>query len=187
VNLRFTICDLRFWRSRLFAPMALPLFGSAIFFLMSGCATKLPEQTQFFRPANLFPANAFITQRALFTARGRQFPLNGYLAMSATGGKRLVVTETFGGVMADVLVKPDGKVFVLQSSRLFPEKYIRRLMVPDLECIFGSAPAANCPVEMLATNHFVIDRGGYSLDLRILEIKSGAQPAELFAEPKGQK
>jgi hypothetical protein len=37
------------------------------------------------------------------------------------------------------------------------------------------------------TNHFVIDRGGYKLDLRILEIKPGAQPAELFDETKAPK
>lgn len=147
--------------------------------LVAGCASA-PPPTHFVRPAGLFPAEGMIVQRALFTAHGRQFALNGYLALSPTGGKRLIVTETFGNVMADVLVKPDQQVFVLRSSRLFPEKAIRRLMVPDLQCVFGDSPATNCPVIMPATNHFIVDRGGYQLDLRILETKSGPQPASLF-------
>jgi hypothetical protein len=57
-------------------------------------------------------------------------------------------------------------------------------MAADVECVFGSTPAADCPVTMLATNHFVVDRGGYRLDLRIVEIKPGAQPAALFDETK---
>jgi hypothetical protein len=70
---------------------------------------------------------------------------------------------------------------------LFPEKYIRRLMVGDLECIFGNAPAADCRVEMLNPNHFILHRRGYSLDLRILEIKSGAPSPELFEATEGKK
>ena len=119
-------------------------------------------------------------QRVLFTARGRQFALNGYLALSETGGKRLIVTETFGNVMADLLVKPDGTVVVLRSSRMFPEKYIRRLMAADVQCIFGGTPALDCPVTMLDTNRFLLDRGHYKLDLRIVETKVGMQPAQMF-------
>jgi len=153
-----------------------------VLLLAAGCASA-PEN-HFLRPTNLFPANGLLVQRALFTARGRQFALNGYLALSETGGKRLIVTETFGNVMADLLVKPDGKVFVMKSSRLFPEKYIRRLVTADVECIFGGAPKLDCPVTMPETNHFVVNRGGYKLDLRIVEIKTGSQPAELFDETK---
>ena len=155
--------------------------------LVAGCASAPPPQNHFSRPAGLFPTEGLLIQRALFTARGRQFALNGYLALSETGGKRLIVTETFGGVMADVLLKPDGKVFVMQASRMFPEKYIRRLVAADLECIFGSTPKLDCPVTMLDKNHFVIDRGGYKLDLRMVETKRGPQPAELFDETKAIK
>jgi hypothetical protein len=70
---------------------------------------------------------------------------------------------------------------------MFPEKYIRRLVAADLECIFGGAPKLDCPVTMLDSNHFVIDRGGYKLDLRMVETKRGAQPAELFDETKALK
>ena len=157
-----------------------------ILLFAAGCATP-PSQNRFVWPDRRFPADGLLTQRALFTARGRQFALNGYLALSSTGGKRLIVTETFGNVMADVLLKPDGKVFVMKSSRMFPEKYIRRLMAADVECVFGSTPAADCPVTMLATNHFVVARGGYRLDLRIVEIKPGAQPSALFDETKALK
>ena len=157
--------------------------------LLAGCASlKNPPPLQCLPPPKgFFPANALITQRALFTARGRQFALNGYLALSETGGKRLIITGTFGSVMADLLVKPDGKTFVMQSSRMFPEKYIRRLVAADLECVFGGTPRLDCPVAMPDKNHFVIDRGGYKLDLRIVETKPGAQPAELFDETRAQK
>jgi hypothetical protein len=130
----------------------------------------------------LFPTNGLLVQRALFTARGRQFPLNGYLALSETGGKRLIVTENFGNVMADLLIKPDGKVFALRSSRMFPERYTRRLMAEDVKCIFGGTPGLDCPVTMPETNHFALDRGGYKLDIRIVETKPGAQPASMFDE-----
>ncbi len=33
-------------------------------------------------------------------------------------------------------------------------------------------------------NHFLIDRGAYQVDLRILEIKPGPQRADMFDETK---
>jgi hypothetical protein len=159
-----------------------------LFLLASGCATQPePPAGTSPRPAASLPANAMLSQRALLTARGRQFALNGYLALSERGGKRLVVTESFGSVMADLLVKPDGKVFVMKSSRMFPAKWVRRCMAPDLECLFGTTPAANCRVTTLDTNHFLLERRGYSLDVRIVETKPGPQPAELFDETRAQE
>jgi hypothetical protein len=163
------------------------LLPLSLVLLVAGCASAPKPEQPFVRPANLFPADGLLVQRALFTARGQQFALNGYLALSETGGKRLIVTETFGNVMADLLVKPDGKTYVLQSSRMFPERYIRRLMAADVECIFGGKPALDCPVTMPETNHFVLDRGGYKLDLRIVETKTGAQPASMFDETAALK
>lgn len=146
---------------------------------LAGCVSA-PKSAHYTQPIGLFPAEGMVVQRALFTAHGRQFALNGYLALSPAGGQRLIVTETFGNVMADVLVKPDGKVFVMRSSRLFPERYIRKLMVADMQCVAGASSALDCPVTMLETNHLVIDRGGYKVDLKILETKPGPQPANLF-------
>ena len=146
------------------------LLLSLMLMLAGGCA-PIPQAGHFARPAGMFPAEGLVVQRALLTVYGRQFALNGYLVLSPTGGKRLIVTETFGNVMADVLEKPDGTVFVMRSSRMFPEQYIRRLMAADVECIFGGTPMLDCPVTMPETNHFVVDRGGYKLDLRIVETK----------------
>jgi hypothetical protein len=158
-----------------------------ILLLAAGCATNTLSPPQYPSPSEKsFPANGFITQRALFTARGQQFALNGYLALSETSGKRLVITENFGHVVADALVKPDGKIFVMQSSRMFSEKYIRFGISKDLECIFGNANNG-CPVKTPGTNHFLIQRHGYTLDLRIVEIKIGPQPLELFDETKAPK
>ena len=87
----------------------------------SPCWLAAPRRRRSTLPARRksFPADALITQRGVLTVLGRQFTLNGYLASSATGGKRLIVTENFGSVLADVLVKPDGSVQVMRSSRAF--------------------------------------------------------------------
>ena len=158
----------------------------SVLILAAGCAAAPPVQSHFSRPANLFPADGFITQRAVLSMHGRQFPLNGYLAMSETGGKRLVITENFGHVLADVLVKPDGKVFVMQSSPAFSTTDIRLGVAADLQCVFGDATNRDCPVEMLNANHFIVKRRGYLLDLRIVEVKPGAQSASLFDESKAE-
>jgi hypothetical protein len=149
---------------------------------VAGCATA-PLQ-HFSRPANLFPADALMIQRAVLTIHGRQFTLNGYLALSKTGGERLIVTENFGSELADVLVKPDGKIFVMRSSQLFRQEWIQCYVVADLECIFGDAPQKKCQGKMLSPTHFVIKHRGYTLDLQIVETKPGAQPPELFDETK---
>jgi hypothetical protein len=158
----------------------------SLFFLLmllaGGCATSLPQH--FSRPANLFPADALMIQRAVLTVHGRQFTLNGYLALSENGGKRLIVTENFGAVLADVLVKPDGKIFVMRSGELFRAEWIQRYVVADLNCIFGSAPQTNCPGKMSSPTHFVIERREYILDLQVVETKPGPQPPELFDETK---
>ena len=136
----------------------------------AGCRTA-PLEPRAVAPVAAFPADAFITERAVFAAYGMQFPLNGYLALSATGGKRLVITESFGHVVADVLVRPDGTVFVMQTSRLFPEKSVRYGIASDLQCIFGGFPPQPVAVKTIAANHFIIRHGFYSLDLRLLKIE----------------
>jgi hypothetical protein len=150
---------------------------------IAGCAT--PPRSSIPRERRAFPADALITQRGVLTVLGRQFTLNGYLARSAANGQRLIVTENFGGVLADVLVNRDGEVRVMRSSRAFKPKWIRNYMAADLNCIFGDAPAANCPGQMLGTNHFLIKRRWYKLDLQIVAIKPGPQPPELFRSPQG--
>ena len=57
---------------------------------------------------------------------------------------------------------------------------VRRYIAADVECIFGNAPRADCPGQMLSPTHFVIERRWYKLDLQIVEAKPGPQPAEMF-------
>lgn len=128
-----------------------------------------------------------MTHRAIFTARGKQFALTGYLALSETGGKRLIVSQSLGQTMADLLVKPDGTVYVMQSSPMFKSKWIRKYVAADLECIFGKNPRRKCPVQMLDSNHFVIKHFWYKLDLRIVETRAGPQPEKLFDASKAEK
>jgi hypothetical protein len=158
-----------------------------LFFLLlllaAGCATTPPPEN-FSRGASSFPPDALMIQRAVLTVHGRQFTLNGYLALSKTGGKRLIVTENFGAVLADVLVKPDGKIFVMRSSRLFRPEWIQHYVAADLECIFGDASQKNCPEKILSPTHFVLEHRGYTFDLQIVETKPGPQPQELFDETK---
>jgi hypothetical protein len=154
------------------------LFFALLLALLAGCAT--PPGRTLHQAAHAFPAGALVTQRGVLTVRGRQFTLNGYLALSERGGKRLIVTENFGGVLADVLLHPDGSVRVIRASSAFKPEWIRRYIVADVECIFGNTPRADCPGQMLSPTHFVIERRWYKLDLQIVETKSGPQPAEMF-------
>ena len=147
--------------------------------LAAGCATPLPP-ANVPHPASSFASDGLVTQRAVLTARGQQFALNGYLAQSAIGGQRLIITEMFGHVLADVLVKRDGTVHVMRSSKLLRPAWIRRYVTADMQCIFGGAPDADCPVQMLSATHFVIERRWYKLDLQIVESKPGPQPQKLF-------
>jgi hypothetical protein len=96
---------------------------------------------------------------------------------------RLIVTENFGNVLADVLVKRDGSVQVMRSSAAFRPAWIERFMAADLKCIFGDAPESGCPVQAISPTHFVVKRFWYSLDLHIVDIKPGPQPAAMFEAP----
>jgi len=164
--------------NKIFALTARVLAFSAVVFLIAGCATSKFENKTI--SERHFPANAFMTHRAIFTARGQQFALTGYLALSETGGKRLIISQMLGQTMADLLVKPDGTVQVMQSSPAFKPEWIRRYVAADLECIFGKAPRKHCPVQMLDPNHFVIKHFWYKLDLRIVEMRTGPLPQSLF-------
>jgi len=153
-------------------------FYFLVLMLATGCATP---RAQLQRPANNFPADALITQRGVLTVfGGKQFTLNGYFASSATNGQRLVLTENFGGVLADVLVTPNGEAHVMKSSRAFKPKWIERYVAADVRCLFGSATTDDCPGETLGPNHFLIQRRWYKLDVQIVNIQPGSQPAALF-------
>lgn len=153
--------------------------------VLTGCATTPRGQIQ--RQHDFVPADALVTQRGVLTVLGRQFTLNGYLSISATGGKRLIVTENFGGVLADVLIKPNGSVHVMRSSRAFKPKWIRRYIAADVECLFGDGSRTDCSGQILSPTHFLIERRWYKLDLQIVETKPGPQPVAMFDESKAEK
>lgn len=148
-------------------------------FLFLGCRTAAPQIT---RPPNLFPAEALITQRGVLTTFfGRQYTLNGYLALSATHGQRLVLTENFGNVLADVLITPDGQTHVMKSSAGFKPEWIERYIAADVRCLFGTPrPDDDCPGQILSAEEMRIERRWYSLDLRTINIKTGSQPVAMF-------
>lgn len=169
--------DTRKLRPR-FASRALLALSLSVASLGVGCATT-PRTTSPHEPPSL-PADAFVTQRGVLTIRSRQFALNGYLALSRAEGKRLIVTQSFGQVLADLLVKADGSVHVMRSNTLFPDKWIRRYVAVDLQLLTGETQEMNRPVHWRSGTHFVIERGQYRLELDTVEIKPGPQPAELF-------
>lgn len=149
--------------------------------LGGGCPTQsLPGN--FLPTDGAFPADALLTQRAILTVRGRQFTLNGYLALSGTGAKRLIVMDSFSAVLADVLLKSDGTVHVMRSSRILRPAWIQRYVVADLQCVFGAGQDEPCQVRTLSARHFVIERSSYKLDLQIVRIEPALQPAGLFDE-----
>jgi hypothetical protein len=154
--------------------------------MLAGCVSapspaKLPHGTI------TQPAEGMLLQRAVLTIHGREFSLNGYVVRSETQGLRLIMTENFGGVLADVLVKPDGKIFVMQAKAPFRPAWIEKYIAADLKCIFGMSTDADCPVQMVSATHFVVDRRQYKLDLRTIEARPRPQPPELFDETRRSK
>ena len=147
--------------------------------LSGGCATtRLPETPA---PAARLPPEALMTHRAIFTVRGRQFALTGYLAVSQNRGMRLIISESFGGLLADLLVKPDGSVHVMKVGTMLKPQWIQKYVAADLKCLFGKA-GQPCPVQILSPDHFLLKRRFYKLDLRIVQTTPGPQPAAMFEE-----
>jgi hypothetical protein len=146
--------------------------------ILAGCASPPPGRP--FAPAQNLPEEAMITQRGVLTVLGRQYTLNGYVARSHSRGLRLIVTENFGNVLADVLVEPNGRVHVMRSSRALRPKWIERYVAADLACIFSDSPSIDCPGQKLSDTHFLIERRWYKLDLQTVETKPGRQRAEMF-------
>lgn len=155
------------------------LFGAVL--LVVSCTTP---RSSFSRARVLFPPDALITQRGVLNAGGKQFTLNGYLSLSPSGGARLIVMENFGSVLADVLVQTNGTAHVMRSSPAFRASWIERYMAEDVKCLLGWNVGATCHIEMPGTNHFVIKRFWYSLDLHTVETKPGPQPAAMFEPPQ---
>ena len=122
-----------------------------------------------------------MTHRAIFTYPRGQFTLTGYLAISQTRGMRLIISESFGGQLADLLVKPDGSVHVMKAGAVFKKEWIEKYVADDLRCLFGKTDRP-CPVRILSPDHFVLERRFYELDLRIVQTSPGPQPASLFEE-----
>ena len=169
-----------------FAPrLRVRILAPTLALLIAGCATNQPKTRSTFEQN--FPTNAFMTHRAIFTVRGKQFALTGYLALSETGGIRLIISQSLGQTMADLLIKPDGTVHVMQASPMFKPEWIRKYVAKDLECLFGKHPSKKCPVQMIDANHFVIKHFWYKVDLRIVESRVGPQPESLFDPTKAQK
>ncbi len=153
----------------------------------AGCATPRSQGPTGPRTTGPFPPAALVTQRAVLTARGRQFTLNGYLALSGTGAQRLILTENFGSVLADVLVTSDGTVQVIRSSALFRPDWIRRYVAADLQCLANDPPDPACPVKTLSSTRHRIERHLYNLEVQTVETRPGPQPAALFEVPRTGK
>lgn len=150
-------------------------------FALAGCATAPRTQLQVSRQS--FPPDALITQRGVLTVfGGRQFPLNGYAALSAEHGLRLVVTENFGGVLADVLLTPDGKTYVMRSSPAFKAEWIERFLAADARCLLGLSQT-DCPGESLGPDRYRIARRWYRLEVQTVNVAPGPQPPESFVPP----
>jgi hypothetical protein len=150
------------------------VFAALLAMWLIGCATP----TQTCTPLRI-TTTAILTQRAVLTIHGRQFTLDGYLALSENYGMRLIVMQSLGQVIADVLVKPDGSMCVVRVAPGLRREWIERYMVRDLKCLFGNV-AGPCPVHTLDGTKFIVQDWGYTLVLRTVETKPGPLPAQLF-------
>jgi hypothetical protein len=145
---------------------------------MAGCAT--PRNEQIHMPLAQMPEEGLMTHRAILSARGKgEFALTGYLAVSRSRGMRLIISQNFGGQLADVLIKPDGSVHVMKAGPMLKPEWIRKYVAADLKCIFGK-PDRHCQVRVLGPDHFEIKHFIYRLDLRIVSTTPGQQPTSVF-------
>ena len=126
-----------------------------------------------------------MVQRGVLTVHGRQVSLNGYVSKSEARGLRLVLTENFGGVLADVLVTCDGKARVIKAKPPFRPSWVERYVAADLKCVFWDATAGDYRVQVLSPTHFLVQRRRYKIELWTVETKPGPQPAETFAPHEG--
>ena len=106
--------------------------------------------------------------------------MTGYIARSETNGLRLLMTENFGGVLADVIIEPSGKVIVVQTKPPLRPAWAENYVAEDLRCVFGRGSPEDCPGWMLSPNHYVIKRPRYTLDLQTVEVKTNVPPASVF-------
>jgi hypothetical protein len=166
-----------FWAARRLQVLALSL---VIF--VSGCATA-PVAKMAAPAVREIPSEAFMTHRVIMNARGREFALTGYLALSQSRGMRLIVSESFGQQLGDVLIKPDGSVHVMKAGPMLKKQWIEKYLAADLKCLFGHTSEL-CPVTVVSPTHFVLTRRWYKLDLRIVETRPGRQPDALFEDAK---
>lgn len=149
--------------------------------LMFTCGCTSLVRPQLPGRATALPAEAFLTQRGVLTIfGGRQFTLNGYLATSVTQGHRLVITENFGGVLADVLVTPDAKVHVMKSSAAFQRQWIEQHIAADLRCVVGLGRPGECQGQWVGADRCRLQRRWYRLELQTVSVQPGPQPATLF-------
>jgi hypothetical protein len=154
----------------------------SLLIFVSGCATAPVAKTA--APAvREIPSEAFMTHRVVMNARGREFALTGYLAISQSRGMRLIVSESFGQQLADVLITPDGSVHVMKAGPMLKRQWIEKYLAADLKCLF-SHTGELCPVVIVSPTHFVLTRRWYKLDLRIVETRPGRQPDALFEDAK---
>lgn len=161
--------------------MRIILLLSLITTSLVGCMT--PAKTVLRGPEESFPDEAFIVQRGILTARGKQYTLNGYLARSKSRGMRLVVTENFGNPLMDILIEPDGYTHVMRSGGVFRDQWLREYVAADVQCIFGSDADAACPGTQLGPDRFLIQRRWYRLELQVVEVRPGEQSADMFHPP----
>jgi hypothetical protein len=63
---------------------------------------------------------------------------------------------------------------------MFSTRSIRYGVASDLQNIFGGEPLLPTSVQTPGTNHFIISHGRYVLDLRVVDVRAGAQPEAMF-------
>jgi hypothetical protein len=135
---------------------------------------------------HVFPAAYRSTQRAIITARGKQFTCDGLLAVSPTGGHHLALVSSFGTV-TDVRVTPAGQVEVLKETPLLRADWSRRFVARDLQRLF-IPPDRLEPAGRLADGRLVLqtapDAGGVTAEY--IFAADGSRWEELDLAARGQ-
>jgi hypothetical protein len=92
------------------------------------------------RAATLYPDSFRAVHRALLTAGGRQFLLDGYLTVQRPGSFRLVAKGDMGGTVFEIVKDPGQKARVVQNPLGLRSSWLTEGAARSLEALYLAQP-----------------------------------------------
>ena len=124
------------------------------------------------RAAHLYPASFRAVHRALLTAGGRQFLLDGYLTVQRPGSFRLVAKGDMGGTVFEIVKEPGQKARVVRNPMGLRPSWLTEGAARSLEALYLAQPGPEARL---------VRQPGGSLAL-VQDLPDGQQEQFLFQE-----